>query len=103
MTEWTDVTVCTTGRRSVIARQGFATDVHRRQDSGKPAFLGARSRRRTQILARTGAVKIENTGVEPDITVENMPNATFKGGVAQLDAAIGFLLEKLKTDPVRRL
>jgi tricorn protease len=65
--------------------------------------IGARSRRRTQILARTGAVKIENTGVEPDITVENMPNATFKGGVAQLDAAIGFLLEKLKTDPVKRL
>jgi hypothetical protein len=32
-----------------------------------------------------------------------MPHATFKGGDAQLDAAIGFLLEKLKTDPVKRL
>ena len=62
-----------------------------------------RTAERAQILARTGAPLIENQGVEPDITVENMPNATFKGGDAQLDAAVRFLLDKLKTDSVKRL
>jgi tricorn protease len=62
-----------------------------------------RTAENAQILARTGALLIENKGVEPDITVENLPNATFKGGDAQLEAAVRFLLEKLKTDPVKRL
>ena len=42
---------------------------------------------------------IEGHGVEPDIVVDNLPHATFKGGDAQLDAAIEFLLEEIRKDP----
>jgi len=44
---------------------------------------------------------IEGEGVEPDLTVDNLPHATFNGSDAQLDAAIDWLLEELERDPVR--
>ncbi len=43
---------------------------------------------------------VEGIGVVPDIVVENAPRATFNGEDAQLDAAIGWLQRKLKSDPV---
>jgi len=43
---------------------------------------------------------IEGHGVDPDIVVDNLPNATFKGGDAQLDAAIQFLKKKMAEEPV---
>ena len=43
---------------------------------------------------------IEGHGVEPDIVIENMPHATFQGQDAQLDRAIEFLLQKIKSEPV---
>ncbi len=43
---------------------------------------------------------IEGHGVEPDIVVDNMPHATFKGNDAQLEAAIRFLKEKIAREPV---
>ncbi|HXY37692.1 MAG TPA: S41 family peptidase [Planctomycetaceae bacterium] len=42
---------------------------------------------------------IEGHGVDPDIVVDNLPHATFKGGDAQLDAAIKHLQEAIKKDP----
>jgi tricorn protease len=42
---------------------------------------------------------IEQIGVVPDIVVDNLPHATHNGSDAQLDAAIGYLLEKLEDDP----
>ena len=42
----------------------------------------------------------ENWGVEPDIKVDNLPYATFKGEDAQLDAAIRFLKRKIEEQPV---
>ena len=42
---------------------------------------------------------VEQIGVVPDIEVDNLPNATFKGQDAQLDAAIKYLLDKIKEDP----
>lgn len=42
---------------------------------------------------------IEGHGVEPDITVDNLPHATFRGKDAQLDRAVKLLLEKIKQDP----
>jgi tricorn protease len=42
---------------------------------------------------------IEGHGVEPDIVVDNLPHATFNGEDAQLDAAIEYLLEKIREDP----
>jgi tricorn protease len=43
---------------------------------------------------------IEGHGVDPDIVVDNLPNATFGGKDAQLDAAIRYLTELMKAKPV---
>jgi tricorn protease len=43
---------------------------------------------------------IEGHGVEPDVEVDNLPHATFQGKDAQLEAAIAFLQEKIKKEPV---
>ncbi|MFP4192833.1 MAG: S41 family peptidase, partial [Candidatus Hydrogenedentota bacterium] len=52
------------------------------------------------VYSEDGEWLIERHGVEPDIVVDNLPHATFKGEDAQLDAAIEHLLDKLKEDPV---
>ena len=46
-----------------------------------------------------GVWLIEGRGVEPDITVDNPPHATFGGADAQLDAAIAHLQKRIKEDP----
>jgi tricorn protease len=46
-----------------------------------------------------GKWRIEGHGFEPDIVVDNLPHATFKGNDAQLDAAIKFLEDLIKKDP----
>jgi tricorn protease len=43
---------------------------------------------------------IEGHGVDPDIVVDNLPHATFKGGDAQLDAAIAHLEALITSKPV---
>ncbi len=43
---------------------------------------------------------IEGHGVDPDIVVDNLPAATFKGGDAQLDEAVRVLQELIRTQPV---
>jgi len=43
---------------------------------------------------------IEGHGVDPDIVVDNLPHASFGGGDAQLDAAIGYLQRLIKEKPV---
>jgi tricorn protease len=42
---------------------------------------------------------IENHGVDPDIEVETDPAALLAGHDAQIDAAVAYLLQKLKTHP----
>ena len=42
---------------------------------------------------------IEGHGFEPDIEVDNLPHATFKGQDAQLEAAIKYLQNLIKEDP----
>ncbi len=49
-----------------------------------------------------GAWIIEGTGVEPDITVEQDPNAVLEGRDPQLDRAIAYLKEKIAAQPVPR-
>ena len=43
---------------------------------------------------------IEGHGVDPDIVVDNLPHATFKGNDAQLEAAIDYLKEQIRKNPV---
>ena len=38
--------------------------------------------------------------LEPDVVVDNLPHATFKGEDAQLDAAIKFLQDEIKKKPI---
>ena len=42
---------------------------------------------------------IEGVGVEPDIVVDNLPHATFKGEDAQLEAAVKHLQGLIEDDP----
>lgn len=51
------------------------------------------------VYGPEGEWLIEGHGVDPDIVVDNLPHATFKGEDAQLDAAIRHLQEKIKNDP----
>lgn len=43
---------------------------------------------------------IEGHGVDPDITVDNEPYATYQGKDAQLEAAIKFLQDKIAKEPI---
>jgi tricorn protease len=51
------------------------------------------------VYGPEGKWLIEGHGVEPDITVDNLPHATFTGGDAQLQAAIELLEQEIKADP----
>ncbi len=60
---------------------------------------GLASAAETGVYGPEGKWLIEGHGVEPDITVDDLPNATFEGKDAQLDAAIKLLQEEIKADP----
>jgi tricorn protease len=54
----------------------------------------------TGVFGPEGEWLIEGRGVDPDIVVDNLPRATFDGRDAQLEAAIAYLQEKLRKEPV---
>lgn len=54
----------------------------------------------TGVFGPEGDWLIEGHGVDPDIVVDNLPHATFKGEDAQLAAAIELLKKKMKEQPV---
>jgi tricorn protease len=54
----------------------------------------------TGVYGPEGAWLIEGHGVDPDIVVDNLPHATFKGEDKQLEAAIAFLQEEIRKNPV---
>ncbi len=51
------------------------------------------------VYGDNGEWLIEGHGFEPDIVVDNLPHATFKGQDAQLDAAIEHLKKLIAEDP----
>jgi tricorn protease len=53
----------------------------------------------TGVYGPEGEWLIEQIGVVPDMEVDNLPHSTFNGEDAQLDAAIAYLKEKIRTDP----
>ena len=61
---------------------------------------GYASAAQSGVFGPDGKWLIEGHGVEPDIVVDNLPHATFEGQDAQLDAAIRYLQQKLKEDPI---
>ncbi len=53
------------------------------------------------VYTADGVWIIEGHGVDPDIIVDNLPHATFKGEDAQLKAAIAHLEQLIKDKPVQ--
>ena len=51
------------------------------------------------VFSPDGVWLIEGHGVEPDVVVDNLPHATFKGQDAQLEKAIEVLQKMIKEDP----
>ena len=54
-------------------------------------------------FALDGRWIVEAYGVEPTIEVDNLPHETFKGKDAQLEAAINYLQQKIKAEPIKVL
>jgi tricorn protease len=54
----------------------------------------------TGVFGPEGHWLIEGHGVDPDITVDNLPHATFEGKDAQLEAAIAHLQAEIKKSPI---
>jgi tricorn protease len=52
------------------------------------------------LYGANGAWLIEGHGVDPDVTVENMPADVLKGRDPQLETAVKYLLEELKKAPM---
>jgi tricorn protease len=53
----------------------------------------------TGVYGPEGQWLIEGHGAEPDMTVDNLPHATFQGKDAQLEAALEYLEEQIRKDP----
>ncbi len=51
------------------------------------------------VYGDNGEWLIEGHGFEPDIVLDNLPHATYKGKDAQLERAIEFLQEEIRKDP----
>lgn len=51
------------------------------------------------VYGPEGKWLIEGHGVDPDITVDNLPHATFNGQDAQLQAALDYLQEQIRLHP----
>ncbi|MEW6413168.1 MAG: S41 family peptidase [Candidatus Zixiibacteriota bacterium] len=61
---------------------------------------GIASAAESGVYGPEGEWLIEGYGVEPDIVVDNLPHATFEGEDAQLKAAIEYLTEQIRLNPV---
>jgi tricorn protease len=53
----------------------------------------------TGVYGPDGTWLIEGHGVDPDITVDNLPHVTFSGSDAQLNAAVELLKKQIHDDP----
>lgn len=80
--------------------------------AGAGVWLSDRSTLADDGIARTaespqyaidGRWIVEGLGVAPDVEVENLPHAAFKGTDAQLEAAIGLLSRTIAREPVPAL
>lgn len=52
------------------------------------------------VYGPEGEWLIEGHGVDPDVTVDNLPHATYNGRDAQLEAAVEHLLRRIAEEPV---
>jgi tricorn protease len=71
-------------------------------DTNRLADLGVMRAAQTPQFGQDGRWLIEGFGVEPDIEVDNLPHATWRGADAQLERAVAELLRTLEAEPVRQ-
>jgi tricorn protease len=71
-------------------------------DSNRLVDQGVMRAAQTPQFDQDGRWIIEGLGVAPDIEVENLPHATWRGEDAQLERAVAELRNLLENDPVRR-
>jgi tricorn protease len=71
-------------------------------DTNRLADQGLMRAAQTPQFGQDGRWLIEGFGVEPDIEVENLPHATWRGEDAQLDRAVVELLRMMEEEPVRQ-
>ena len=67
--------------------------------SNVQADRGVATAAETGVYGANGTWLIEGHGVDPDITVDNLPHETFAGKDAQLQCAIELLQQQIKADP----
>ncbi len=67
--------------------------------SNVQADLGVATAAETGVYGPEGKWLIEGHGVDPDITVDNLPHDTFSGNDAQLQSAIDLLKLQINKDP----
>lgn len=83
-----------------------------KQTAGAGVWLTGRNRQTDGGIARVAELPVyamdgrwitEGTGISPDIEIDNLPHATFKGDDAQLQAAIKLLKKRMLRNPVKPL
>ncbi len=67
--------------------------------NNRQADNGVATAAETGVYGPEGQWLIEGHGVDPDIVVDNLPNATYKGSDAQLQAALDLLKQQISADP----
>jgi tricorn protease len=83
-----------------------------KQTAGAGVWLSGRNRLVDRGIARVAEFPVfsldgdwltEGRGISPNIEVDNLPNATFQGKDAQLEAAMALLEKKISKVPVKPL
>ncbi len=92
-----------------IKAMGLGTVIGK-QTAGAGVWLSGRNRVSDDGISRVaefpvfdvdGNWVVEGHGVTPDIEVNNLPHATYKGKDAQLEAALKFLEKKMYDEPIK--
>jgi len=93
---------------AAIKALGIAPVIGKRT-AGAGVWLSGRNRLSDSGIARVaefpayrmdGEWIVEGRGIDPTIEVDNLPHATYKGADAQLEAAIEYLQQKIRDEPV---
>ncbi|HUB61360.1 MAG TPA: S41 family peptidase [Puia sp.] len=87
------------GMGKVIGMRTWGGEIWLSQDN-RLVDNGIASAAEMGVFGPEGKWLIEGHGVDPDIVVDNLPYATYRGGDAQLDAAIDYLKKKIAAEPV---
>jgi tricorn protease len=87
------------GLGKVIGMRSWGGEIWLSQDN-RMVDNGIASAAEMGVYGPEGKWLIEGHGVDPDITVDNLPYESFKGKDAQLEAAIAYLKKEIAEHPV---